>query len=166
LAIKELTMYKYSATTKSFYQIDFLSSYSNLPTDLIDADEATFQSCVNRPQGATLSVVSGVVTVIPAPAQTAEELFAQTEATYTQAVQSFIISIAQKKGYRDDVSCASYFNDPHQPFASEAQAFVPWRSSVWLQCYTDLAAIQAGTMVMPTSPEAYILTLPVVPSGF
>jgi hypothetical protein len=100
------------------------------------------------------------------PAPTAAELFAQTEATYNQAVQAYIVSIAQKKGYRDDVSCSSYFNDPHQPFASDAQAFVPWRSSVWLQCYTDLAAIKAGTMAMPTSPEAYILTLPVVPSGF
>jgi hypothetical protein len=100
------------------------------------------------------------------PAPTEEELFAQTEATYNKVVQDYIISIAQKKGYRDDVSCASYFNDPHQPFASDAQAFVPWRSSVWLQCYADLAAIQAGTMSMPVSPDAYILTLPAVPAGF
>jgi hypothetical protein len=102
----------------------------------------------------------------PITPPTEAEIFTQTEATYNQAVQAYIVSIAQKKGYRDDVSCASYFNDPHQPFASDAQAFVPWRSSVWQQCYIDLAAIQAGTMVMPTSPEAYILTLPIVPSGF
>jgi hypothetical protein len=100
------------------------------------------------------------------PVPTAAELFTQTQATYNKAVQSYIVSIAQKKGYRDDVSCASYFNDPHQPFAADAQAFVPWRSSVWLQCYTDLAAIQAGTMPMPASPDAYILTLPAVPAGF
>jgi hypothetical protein len=160
-------MYKYSDTTKSFYPLEFLSDYKNLPTDLIDADESTFQNCVNRPQGATLSVESGVVTVIPdSTAPTAAELFAQTEATYNNAVQAYIVSIAQKKGYRDDISCASYFNDPHPPFASDAQAFVPWRSSVWLQCYIDLAAIQAGTMVMPASPDAYILTLPAVPVGF
>jgi hypothetical protein len=110
--------------------------------------------------------VSGVVTIIPAPPLTEAELFAQTEATYNKAVQAYIVSIAQKKGYRDDVSCASYFNDPHQPFAADAQSFVPWRSSVWLQCYTDLAAIQAGTMPMPASPDAYILTLPAVPAGF
>jgi hypothetical protein len=159
-------MYKYSDTTKSFYPVDFLSDYKNLPTDLIDADDATFQSCVNRLQGATLSIVSGVVTVIPAPAPTATELFAQTQATYTKVVQDYIISIAQKKGYRDDISCASYFNDPHQQFALDAQAFVPWRSSVWLQCYADLAAIQAETIPMPSSPEAYILTLPAMPDGF
>jgi hypothetical protein len=159
-------MYKFSLISGSFYPSDSLSDYKNLPTDLIDADEATFQSCVNRPQGDTLAVVSGVVTITPAPPLTEAELFAQTQATYNRAVQEYIVSIAQKKGYRDDVSCSSYFNDPHQPFASDAQAFVPWRSSVWLQCYTDLAAIQAGTMVMPTSPEAYLLTLPVVPSGF
>jgi hypothetical protein len=102
----------------------------------------------------------------PITPPTEAELFAQTQGTYNQAVQAYIVSIAQKKGYRDDVSCASYFNDPHQPFASDAQAFVPWRSSVWLQCYTDLASIQAGTMPMPASPDAYILTLPAVPAGF
>jgi hypothetical protein len=102
----------------------------------------------------------------PVSPPTAAEIFAQTESTYNKAVQEYIVSIAQKKGYRDDVSCASYFNDPHQPFASDAQAFVPWRSSVWLQCYTDLAAIQAGTMPIPDSPAAYILTLPAVPDGF
>ena len=121
--------------------------------------------------GAALSLPNwpkGLSSYTPPPITppTAAEIFAQTEATYNQAVQAYIVSTAQKKGYRDDVSCSSYFNDPHQLFASDAQAFVPWRSSVWLQCYTDLAAIKAGTMAMPTSPEAYILTLPVVPSGF
>jgi hypothetical protein len=121
--------------------------------------------------GAALSIPSwpqGMSPYIPPPVAppTAAEIFAQTEATYNQAVQAYIVSIAQKKGYRDDVSCASYFNDPHQPFASDAQAFVPWRSSVWLQCYTDLAAIKAGTMAMPASPAAYILTLPAVPAWF
>ena len=103
----------------------------------------------------------------PAPTPlTAAELFLEAQTTYQNAVQAYIISIAQKKGYRDDVSCASYFNDPHQPFATDAQAFVPWRSAVWLQCYSDLAAIQAGTKPMPTSPADYILTLLVVPTGF
>jgi hypothetical protein len=105
--------------------------------------------------------------IFPAEAvKTPDEIFSETQATYNKAVQAYIISIAQKKGYRDDVSCASYFNDPHQPFAADAQAFVPWRSSVWLQCYADLAQIQAGTMSMPSSPAAYILTLPAVPAGF
>jgi hypothetical protein len=81
-------MYKYSDTTKSFYPLDFLSDYKNLPTDLIDADEATFQNCVNRPQGATLSVVSGVVTVIPAPAPTAAELLAAAQTTQLAVIDS------------------------------------------------------------------------------
>jgi hypothetical protein len=121
--------------------------------------------------GAALDLPSwpkGMSSYTPPPVvpPTAAEIFAQTEDTYNKAVQAYIVSIAQKKGYRDDISCASYFNDPHQPFASDAQAFVPWRSSVWLQCYADLAAIQAGTMPMPASPDAYILTLPAVPAGF
>jgi hypothetical protein len=102
----------------------------------------------------------------PITPPTAAEISAQTEATYTKVVQDYIISIAQKKGYRDDVSCTSYFNDPHQKFALDAQAFVPWRSSVWLQCYADLTAIQTGTMPFPVSPESYILTLPAIPDGF
>jgi hypothetical protein len=144
----------------AFYSDDI---HGNIPTDAIEITDEQWLECINNSGHRCFKdgiLVPYTITL------TAAETFAQTEATYNQAVQAYIVSIAQKKGYRDDVSCASYFNDPHQPFASDAQAFVPWRSSVWLQCYTDLASIQAGTMPMPASPAAYILTLPAVPAGF
>jgi len=138
--------------------------YPNMPPteDLLGLTQAQWERRFDTP-----FVCNGELVVAPAPVPpTAAELFSQSKTQYQDAVQTYIISTAQKKGYRDDVSCASYFSDPHQPFAADAQAFVPWRSSVWLQCYADLTAIQAGTMPMPVSPTAYILTLPAVPAGF
>jgi hypothetical protein len=109
-------MYKYSDTTKSFYPLDLLSNYSNLPTDLIDADEATFQSCVNRPQGATLSVVSGVVTVIPAPELTTAQLLDAAQQTQLAVIDSaYDIAMQQPVAYMNttfqaDVSSQNLMN--------------------------------------------------------
>jgi hypothetical protein len=149
----------------------FIDTYTNevwsFEDDVIAADIAGIYT-FSTAEVASLHAPSTLQPyTVPAPAPlTAEEQFTIAQKNYQDAVQDYIISIAQAKGYRDDVSCASYFNDPHEPFMADAQAFVPWRSSVWLQCYTDLAAIQAGTMPMPASPAAYILTLPAVPAGF
>jgi hypothetical protein len=144
----------------AFYSDDI---HGNIPTDARAITDEQWLECINN--SGQICFKNGVL--IPYTITLTEsEIFAQTEATYNQAVQEYIVSIAQKKGYRDDVSCASYLNDPHPLFAADAQAFVPWRSSVWLQCYADLAAIKAGTMPMPASPDAYILTLPAVPAGF
>jgi hypothetical protein len=149
----------------------FIDTYTNevwsFEDDVIAADIDGIYT-FSTAEGVSLQAPSTLQPyTVPAPAPlTAEEQFTIAQKNYQDAVQDYIISIAQKKGYRDDVSCASYFNDPHEPFMADAQAFVPWRSSVWLQCYTDLAAIQAGTMPMPASPAAYILTLPAVPAGF
>jgi hypothetical protein len=100
---------------------------------------------------------------VPAHTPSLEEL----KELYLGAVQGYIDSIAQLKGYDTGISCASYFNDPHPPFQTDAQAFVPWRSGVWLQCYADFAEIATGTKSLPASTDAYIATInPAKPAGW
>lgn len=84
----------------------------------------------------------------------------QIKQLFLAGVQNLIDVTAQSRGYDSGVSLASYATDTHPPFAAEAAAFIPWRSSIWLQCYTDWAEFEAGTMPMPESVESYISTLP------
>jgi hypothetical protein len=105
--------------------------------------------------------------IFPAEAvKTPEEIFTDTKAKYNKAVEDFIISVAQSKGYRDDVACVGYVSDPYPTFANEANSFVAWRSQVWQRCFSDLSYIQSGTMAMPISTQDYILTLPQLPVGW
>jgi len=79
---------------------------------------------------------------------------------YETAVQAWLDGTAKAKGYDTALSCATYQTSANATFAAEAKAMIAWRDAVWGACYTDLAAIQAGTMAMPVSPQAFITSLP------
>ena len=80
--------------------------------------------------------------------------------TYRQAVQSHIDATARARDYDSGVSLASYVGDPNATWASEAAAFVAWRSSVWLFVFDWLSEIDAGTQAPPESAEALVAELP------
>lgn len=82
-----------------------------------------------------------------------------SKSEFIAAVHAHIVKTAQSRGYDSDVSCASYATDPHLPFSAEASAFIPWRSSVWLYCFTEWAKFEAGQRAF-TTPEAFIAELP------
>lgn len=67
-----------------------------------------------------------------------------TLADYQAAVEAHVEATARERSYSGAVSCASYVNDPHPPWAAEAAAFVAWRSAVWLAVYARLAEVQGG----------------------
>jgi len=97
-------------------------------------------------------------TVVP-PQPTIQQIIVSLEA----AVQTYIDSIAQKKGYDNGVSCASYSTSTNVTFAADAKTFIAWRDSVWTTCQTientDLTAVPP---TVPTS-TAVIAALPVAP---
>ena len=103
--------------------------------------------------------ITALVTVIPPPTPT----IAQVIATLESAVQVHINSIAQKRGYDNGVSCASYATSTIPQFAADAVAFVAWRDSVWVACQqienTDLAAVPP---IIPTAADV-IAALPAAP---
>lgn len=86
---------------------------------------------------------------------------AMTKKTFLDEVQKHIESIARSRGYDSAVSLASYASDTHPPFAAEAHAFIPWRSSVWLYCYQEWAKFEAGQRQVTTA-AAFINELPVI----
>lgn len=95
---------------------------------------------------------TGAVTAQPPPP-------VEVEAAYAAAVQVHIDATARSRGYSDGVALASYATSTVPTWATEAQAFVAWRDSVWVQCYQTLAAVQQGQQTAPTI-GALIAALP------
>lgn len=93
----------------------------------------------------------------PPHIQTPEEI----KASFINAVQGHIDTVAMSRGYDSGVSLASYATDTHPSFAAEANAFIPWRSSVWLYCYQEWAKVEAGQRQVTTA-AAFINELPVI----
>lgn len=99
----------------------------------------------------------------PASVVPPQPTITQIIATLEAAVQTYIDSIAAKRGYDTGVSCASYATSTIPQFAADAKAFIAWRDSVWVACQTlentDMAAIPP---IIPTLVEV-IAALPTAP---
>lgn len=80
--------------------------------------------------------------------------------SYRKAVQAHIDTTARTKGYDSGVTIAGYASDPNPIWASEAAAFVAWRSSVWLFVFDWLDDIEAGTQAPPQNEDALVAALP------
>jgi hypothetical protein len=93
----------------------------------------------------------------PIPPTTAE-LIAALEI----AAQTYIDSKAQIRGYDSANSCISYLNSSSAAWAADAKAMNTWRDAVWNFCYTNQAAVLAGTTPLPT-PAQLINLLPIAP---
>ncbi len=92
-----------------------------------------------------------------APAPTEAEIQAQL----TAAVQAYMDSKAQTRGYDNIHTACSYSNSTDHIFAAEGQACLQWRDKVWRKCYDLLAEVMAGTREIPTVEEL-IAELPVL----
>lgn len=87
---------------------------------------------------------------------------ALTAADFTAAVQAHLDATARTRNYDGILSACSYATSTNLPFSVEGQAAVAWRDAVWLYCYQQLAAVQAGARSIPASTAAFIAELPVM----
>lgn len=83
------------------------------------------------------------------PAPTAEEIQKQL----TDAVQNYMDTTVQARGYDNINSACTYANSTDHIFAAEGVACVKWRDAVWRKCYDMLAEVKAGTRAIPTAEE-------------
>ncbi|HVJ31676.1 MAG TPA: hypothetical protein VND94_01060 [Terriglobia bacterium] len=82
-----------------------------------------------------------------------------TEADYVAAVQAMLDTKARERNYDNIMSACTYAASTIAKFKAEGDACLAWRDAVWAQCYTDLAAVQAGTMAQPTVGD-FVASLP------
>lgn len=85
----------------------------------------------------------------------------QLRGQYTQAAQELLDATARTRGYDGILSLCSYATSENAPFKAEALAGVKWRDAVWLEGYTILAQVQAGSMAPPSLPE-FLAMLPAI----
>lgn len=86
---------------------------------------------------------------------------APTQDDYAAAIQAHIDTTARARGYNGPATLASYVASTAQAWATEAQAFVAWRDSVWVYAYGELAKVQTGHRPQPTV-DAIVLELPTI----
>lgn len=86
---------------------------------------------------------------------------AEIQAQLTAAVQAYMDSTAQTRGYDNIHTACSYSNSTDHIFAAEGQACLQWRDKVWRKCYDILAEVKAGTREIPTVEEL-VAELPVL----
>lgn len=72
---------------------------------------------------------------------------------YTDAVQSWMDTAAQERGYDNIHTAASYENSSVPKFKAEGQACRQWRDEVWTACYEYLAAVLSGEAEVVTIEE-------------
>ena len=89
------------------------------------------------------------------------EIAARPIKMLTEAVQAHLDATAQTHNYDGILSACSYASSTNTTFAAEAAACVAWRDAVWADCYTIMAAVQAGTHAMPTA-DSLIAELPTI----
>ena len=74
----------------------------------------------------------------------------QIKKVLTNAVQAYMDTVAQTRGYDNIHTACSYVNSTDEIFAAEGAACLAWRDSVWRKCYDILAEVQAGIRPIPT----------------
>lgn len=72
---------------------------------------------------------------------------------YTDAVQSWMDTTAQERGYDNIHTAASYEQSSVPKFKAEGQACRQWRDDVWAACYEYLDKVLAGEAEVVTISE-------------
>ena len=63
---------------------------------------------------------------------------------YKMAVQQYLDSVAQSKGYDNTYTCLSYLNSTEEVWKQQANIFNSWRDQVWKDCHNYLNMYQDG----------------------
>ena len=102
-------------------------------------------------------------TFLPDTALTAEQIEADffnlfvdapgIQEALTKAVQEYMDTTVQTRGYDNINSACSYSTSTDAVFLAEAQACVAWRDKVWRYCYNALAQVLAGQRDIPTADQ-------------
>lgn len=78
----------------------------------------------------------------------------EIKANLLQAVDRYLNSTVQAKGYDSILSACSYaFDTTDEIFAEEGKKCLAWRSSVYRKCYDILADVEQGKRNIPTEEE-------------
>lgn len=72
---------------------------------------------------------------------------------FTKAVQKWMDTTVQKRGYDNIVSVCTYATSSDITFSAEGKAAKEWRDKVWRYCYDVVADIVSGKRSIPSISE-------------
>ena len=89
---------------------------------------------------------------------------------YEDAIQQYIDTVAQARGYDNGYTCASYFEDKNARYAADAQVFKDWRSDIWVYVNNILnqyssalnGSVSTEDLSNYPTPEQIIAQLPLI----
>ena len=166
--------YKYSPALDAFYPADMLDAYADLPADLIDVSEDTYDAVLHaRSQGLNYRIVDDGASVSIAPTATHDwdaktgqwvlndskqvEMEAQAAQHAVEAVkhalQAHIDAVAGGLGFSGGNAVMLYAGFANA-FQSLAQAFGAWEADIWAQANQYMAQVKAGEAPMLTPEQA------------
>ena len=169
-----MEQYKYSPTLDAFYPIKMLTAYADLPTDLIDVSEQTYDAVLHaRSQGLNYRIADDGTSVSVAPSATYDldvktkqwvlnktkqaELIVQAEqqavAAVKHALQAHIDAVAIGLGFSGGNSVMLYAGFANA-FQSLAKAFGAWEADIWAQANQYMAQVKSGDAPMLTPEQA------------
>lgn len=165
--------YKYSTALEAFYPANMLDAYVDLPADLIDVSEQTYDAVLHaRSQGLNYRIADDGESVSIAPSTTHDwdvktkqwvlnktkqaELAAQAEQQSVDAVkhalQAHIDAVAIGLGFSGGNSVMLYAGFANA-FQSLAKAFGAWEANIWVQANQYMAQVKAGEAPMLTPAQ-------------
>ena len=170
--------YKYSTALEAFYPVDMLNAYTDLPADLIDVSEQTYDAVLHaRSQGLAYRIADDGASAIVAPssthdwdtkagkwvlntekqadfdAQAQKQAEQQAVAAVKHALQAHIDAVAIGLGFSGGNSVMLYAGFANA-FQSLAQAFGAWEAGIWAQANQYMAQVKSGDAPMLTPAQA------------
>ena len=142
---------------------EYLYPEGSIPVDAIQITDEQHNDFLNKQatgENNSFDIVDGKWVYTAPPPLTAEEQAAVIQNELVAAIQHFMDTKAQTKGYDNILSAVTYADEPSMPaFQHDGIIFRAWRSQVWAYCYAQLDAVKTGTRAVPTS-EQLISELP------
>ena len=147
----------YSPTAGGFYTREIHGD--NIPADAVEITEAEHAALLEGQSMGKIIVAdeSGRPILQDPPPPTA----GQTIEQYMAAVQGHLDTFARTRNYDSILSAATYATSTNPKFAVEGRYAVEARDATWSKCYEVLAAVEAGSRLMPTLDEL-LAELPVL----
>ncbi len=172
--------YKYSLALDTFYPVDMLDAYTDLPVDLMDVSEQTHDAVLHartQGQGLAYRIADDGASVSVAPSATHDwdekagkwvfnaakqaefDAHAQKQAIINavndikHALQTHIDRVATGLGFSGGNALMLYAGFD-SPFTALAQSFGAWEAGIWVLANEQMSLVKAGKKAMPSLTEA------------
>lgn len=143
----------YSASTNGFYDP---TVNNDIPADSVEITTEYWQELIDaQSQGKKIEPDSkGYPVAVVIPITKDETLYA-----INYSIQVALDRGAEKWGYSNIVSAASYFGSNNAQYNADAIALMTWRDSVWEWAYPKYASVVPGE-----TPEQFMVDMPPQPA--